>query len=126
MTFTTIIGATLALSGLAVMVAAQRRSEPVMERASPEEHKRFDTATKHGMSVVILIIFVAYIDARVKNFLGPGLTPVWILVGALCVNATVMFLRRRAAFPPAARWSRIYWLGSLAMFGGGALVLLAR
>lgn len=125
-TFSAIVGATLALSGVAVMLAAQRRASAVLERVSTEEHQRFETATQQSMGVVVFVIFAAFIDARVKNFLGPGLMPVWILITVLCVNATVMFVRRRAACRAAARWARIYWLGSLALFSGGGVILLAR
>ena len=120
------VGATLALTGIAVMIAAQRRATEVLERVPAEQAQRFDTATKQSMVVVVFVIFAAFIDARVKNFLGPGLTPVWILIAALCVNATVMFLRRRAACPAAVRWAGFYWLGSLALFSGSDVILMTR
>lgn len=120
------VGATLALSGLAVMLAAQRRAASVLERASTEENQRFEKATQQSMGVVVFIIFVAFIDARVMNFLGPGLMPVWVLIAALCVNATVLFVRRRAACRASGRWARFYWLGSVALFCGGGVILLSR
>lgn len=120
-----VIGAALGLGGVAASLLAQRRLEPVLAGATEEQAVACDRAAKHSLSVVVLAIAAMLIDSRVHSFLGPGQTPIVILVALLCANATVLFVRRVRACPALRSVATLAWLASISMFGGAALFLFS-
>lgn len=120
-----VLGAVIAVAGFVVTHVAQRRVEPVLAEAPEAAQRRVDVATRQSLAVIVLTIAVVFIDARVHRLFPPGAAPVWGAFAVLCLNATVRFVRRRAAVPAATPQELALWLGSLALFGGAALFLFS-
>ena len=118
-----VLGAVIAVAGFVVTHVAQRRVEVVLAEPPEAAQRRVDVATRQSLAVIVLTIAVVFIDARVHRLFPPGAAPVWGAFAVLCLNATVRFVRRRAAVPAATPQELALWLGSLALFGGAALFL---
>ncbi|MCB9617865.1 MAG: hypothetical protein H6724_00270 [Sandaracinus sp.] len=113
-----VVGAALGLGGVVASVVVQRRLEASLADASDSEAGAFDRAARQALVGVVLAMTLFFA-------LPPGPAGLGATVGALGLNATVLFARRMHASPARRRLATGAWLASLAIFGGVALFLLS-
>lgn len=107
----------MGIGGLVASQIFQRRLRPALERMSEADAAACDKAARHALLGVVASMIVFFL-------LPAGPVGLAITVGALCLNATVLYVRRRP-YPAMRGPALAFWLASLCMFGGGALFLLS-
>ncbi len=112
-----VVGAALGMGGLVASFLVQRRIDAALAELSEAEARACDMAGRHALFGVVASMIIFFLVPA--GPLGLSLT-----VGALCANATVLFVRRRA-YAALRGPALLAWLSSLAMFGGGALFLVS-